>query len=61
MRGFHVFLRQETNVSVQVVGIELKVNGLPNDATHVSGFSGEDGGFMRLNAVSQVDAVFSYG
>jgi hypothetical protein len=27
---------------------------------HVLGFSGEDGGFLKLNAVSQVDGVFSY-
>jgi hypothetical protein len=26
----------------------------------VSGFSGEDGGIVKLNAVSRVDAVFSY-
>jgi hypothetical protein len=28
---------------------------------HVSGFSGEDGGTLKLNALSQADAVFSYG
>jgi hypothetical protein len=27
---------------------------------HGSGFSGKDGGFVKLNAVSQVDSVFSY-
>jgi hypothetical protein len=40
--------------------MELNLNGLPNDVIHVSGFSGEDGCFVKLNAVSQVDAVFSY-
>jgi hypothetical protein len=25
------------------------------------GFSGEDGGTVKLNAVSRVDALFSYG
>jgi hypothetical protein len=61
MRGFHDFLRQKTNLSVHIVGMELNLNGLPDDAVHVSGFSGEDGGFVKLNAVSQVDGVFSYG
>jgi hypothetical protein len=41
--------------------MELNLNGLPNDAIDVSGFSGEDGVFVKLNAVSQVDGVFSYG
>jgi hypothetical protein len=50
-----------TNLSVHAVGMELNLNGLPNDAVHVSGFIGEDGGFVELNAVSQVDGVFSYG
>jgi hypothetical protein len=49
------------NLSVDIVGIELNLNDLPNNAIHVSGFSGEDGGFVKLNAVSQVDGVFSYG
>jgi hypothetical protein len=40
--------------------MELKLNGLPNDAVHVSGFSGEDGGFVELNVVSQVDDMFNY-
>jgi hypothetical protein len=41
--------------------MELNLNSLPNDAIHVSDFSGEDGGFVKLNAVSQVDGVFSCG
>jgi hypothetical protein len=61
MRGFHDLLRQKTNLSVHIVGMELNLNGLPNDVSHVSGFSGKDGGFVKLNAVSQVDGVFSYG
>jgi hypothetical protein len=39
--------------------MELNLNGLHNDAIHVSGFSGEYGGYLKLNAVSQVDDVFS--
>jgi hypothetical protein len=41
--------------------MEINLNGFPNDAIHVSGFSGEDGGIVKLNAVSQVDTVFSHG
>jgi hypothetical protein len=41
--------------------MELNLDGLPNDEVHVSGFSGEDGGLVKLNAVAQVDGVFSYG
>jgi hypothetical protein len=41
--------------------MEFNLNGFPNDAIHVSGFSGEDGGFVKLNAASQFDDVFSYG
>jgi hypothetical protein len=37
--------------------MELKLNGLPINAIHVSGFSGEDVGIVKL----KVDAVFSYG
>jgi hypothetical protein len=34
--------------------MELNLNGLPNYVNHVLGFSGEDGGFVKLNVVSQV-------
>jgi hypothetical protein len=40
--------------------MELNLDGLPNDAIHVSGFSGEDGGLVKQCGV-QVDGVFSYG
>jgi hypothetical protein len=39
----------------------LNLSGLPNNAIHVLGFSGEDGSMVKLDVVSQVDAVFSYG
>jgi hypothetical protein len=39
----------------------LNLNGLPNDAIHVLGLGSEDGGIVKLNAVPQVDAVFSHG
>jgi hypothetical protein len=41
--------------------MELNLNGLPNSVVHVSGFSGDDGGIVKLNAVTRVDAVFSCG
>jgi hypothetical protein len=41
--------------------MELNLNGLPNDAIHVSGLGGEDGGVVKPNAVSEVDAVDKYG
>jgi hypothetical protein len=50
----------KTNLSVHTVGIELNLNGLPNNAIHVLGFSGKDGGIVKLNAVSRVEAAFSY-
>jgi hypothetical protein len=40
--------------------MELNLNGLPNDVIHVSGFSGKDAGILKLNVVSQVNAVFSH-
>jgi hypothetical protein len=41
--------------------MELNLNGLPNSAIHVSGFSGEDEGIVKLNAVSKVNAVVIHG
>jgi hypothetical protein len=41
--------------------MELNFNGLPNDAIHVLGLSGKDGGIMKSGVVYQVDAVFSHG
>jgi hypothetical protein len=61
MRGFHDLLRQKTGLSVHIVGIELNLNGLPNNAIYVSGFSGDNGGIVKLYAVSGVNIVFSYG
>jgi hypothetical protein len=39
--------------------MELNLNGFPNDAIHAVGLGGEDRGIVKLNAVSQVDALFS--
>jgi hypothetical protein len=41
--------------------LELNLNGFPDDAVHVSGFSGKDGVFVKLDAVSQDEGVFTYG
>jgi hypothetical protein len=40
--------------------MELKLNDQPNDVIHVLGLSDKDGGTVKLNAASQVDAVFSH-
>jgi hypothetical protein len=37
--------------------MELNLNGLLNNAI----FCGEDGGIVKYNVVSRVDAEFSYG
>jgi hypothetical protein len=41
--------------------VEFNLNGLPDNAVHLSGFRGEDGRIEELNAVSLVVTVFSYG
>jgi hypothetical protein len=43
------------------VGAEFNLNGHPDNAVHMSGFHGEDGRIVELNAVSLVDTVFSNG
>jgi hypothetical protein len=40
--------------------MEFNLNGFLNDAIHILRLGGEDGGIRKLNAVSQIDAVFSY-
>jgi hypothetical protein len=47
MRGFCDLLRQKTNISVHMVGMELNLNGIPKSAIHVWGFSGKDEGIMK--------------
>lgn len=39
------------------VGRELRVNCFPDDAVHVPGFGGEDAYVMKLNVMSQVEAI----
>jgi hypothetical protein len=41
--------------------MEFNLNGLPDNAVHISGFRGEDGRIEELNTMSLVDTVFSYG
>jgi hypothetical protein len=41
--------------------MKLNLSDLPNSVIHVSGFSGEDGGIVKLDAASRADAVFIYG
>jgi hypothetical protein len=47
--------------TVDIVRVEFDLNGLPDNAIHISGFRGEDGRIVKLNAMSLVDTVFSYG
>jgi hypothetical protein len=55
------FTETEATLSVDIVGVEFNLNGLPDNAIHISGFRGEDGRIVELNAVSLGDTVFSYG
>jgi hypothetical protein len=41
--------------------VEFNLNGLPDNTVHISGFHGEDGSIVELNAMTLVDTVFSYG
>jgi hypothetical protein len=41
--------------------VEFNLNGLPDNAVHITGFRGEDGSIVELNAMFLVDTVFSYG
>jgi hypothetical protein len=41
--------------------VEFNLNGLPDNAVHLSGFRGEDGSIVELNAMTLVDTVFKYG
>jgi hypothetical protein len=59
-RGLHV-LETKSTLSVDIVRVELNLNGLPIIAIHISGFHGKDGRVVELNVLSQVDTVFSYG
>jgi hypothetical protein len=44
-----------------IVKLEFDLNGLPDNAVHISGFRGEDGRIVELNAMTLVYTVFSYG
>jgi hypothetical protein len=60
IRGSHDLLRQKPP-SLDIVRVELNLNGLSDNAVHISGFRGEDGRIVEFIAVSLVDTVFSYG
>jgi hypothetical protein len=51
----------EAILSVHSVVLGLNLNGPPNNAIHLLCFTGEERGIVKLNAVSQVNAVFNYG
>jgi hypothetical protein len=48
---FHDLLRQKPP-SLDIPGVEFNLNGLPENAVHISGFRGEDGSIVKLNAMS---------
>jgi hypothetical protein len=41
--------------------MEFKLNGLLNDVIHILGVGSEDGGIVKLNAVSQVGTRYFLG
>jgi hypothetical protein len=49
----------KTNLSVHVVGMELSLNGLPDDEVDISGFSGEDGAEGLPEPPEQYTRVYS--
>jgi hypothetical protein len=59
--GLPWFTEEKGSLSVDIVRVEFNLNSLPNNGVHISGFRGEDGRIVELNAVSVVDTVFSYG
>jgi hypothetical protein len=40
--------------------VDFNLNGLPDNAVHISDFHGEDGRIVELNGVSLVNTVFGY-
>jgi hypothetical protein len=49
----------QTNISVHIVGLEFNPNGLRNNVIHISGFSGEEGGWKTSHSsTSQKTAFF---
>jgi hypothetical protein len=58
IRGFCGLLRQKPS-SVHIVRVEFNLSGLVNNAVHVSGFCGEVGGTVELNAVPLASTVHS--
>jgi hypothetical protein len=55
------FTATEATLSGDIVGVEFNLKGLSDNVVHISGFRGEDGRIVEMNAVSLVDTVFSYG
>jgi hypothetical protein len=60
-KNLPLFTKIKAIISVDIVSVEFNLNGLPDKSVHISGFRGEDGRTVELNAVSVVDALISYG
>jgi hypothetical protein len=43
------------------VRVKFNLNGLPDNAVHISGFRGEDARIVEWNVVSLVNTVLNYG
>jgi hypothetical protein len=41
--------------------VEFNLNNHPKNIMHISAFCGENGSIVKMNMVSVVDTVFSYG
>jgi hypothetical protein len=55
------FTETKATLSFDTVMVDFKLNGLPDNAVHISGFRGEVRRIVELNAVSLADTVFNYG
>jgi hypothetical protein len=59
-KRFPLLAQTEAILPVHILGMELILTLLPDDVIHVSGFGGENGGALCLDAVLQVDTVLRH-
>jgi hypothetical protein len=58
-KGLPIFTETEATLSVDIVVVEFNLNGLSDNAAHISGLRGVDGRIVEMNAVFLVDNVFN--